>query len=87
MTSYEFEKAAKIAVVRALYEKDIMVRMEDLQLVWFCHLVGNKKCLIYCPEMGCYYAEVTWHLDHQTMYVDLYQKVEHRSMGADQLEF
>jgi len=51
MSSYEFEVAAKNAVIAALAERDILVTIKDLELVWFAHLLGNKKCLIYGREM------------------------------------
>ena len=47
MTSYEFEVAAKNAVLKVLEEEfDILLSIQDLELVWFTHVIGNKKCLI-----------------------------------------
>lgn len=83
MNSYEFEVAAKNAVIKELAEMDILVAIQDLQLVWFCHLVGNKKCLLYCPEMGNLYAEVTYVRDGNIMYVDLYEKIRHGNLPMD----
>ena len=87
MTSYEFEVAAKNAVVKELEEYyDIMVSIQDLELVWFTHVVGNKKCLIYGREMGCLYAEVTYVKESMTMYVDLYKKVRHEALQGKEIE-
>ena len=86
MTSYEFEVAAKNAVIEVLEEYyDIMVSIKDLELVWFTHVVGNKKCLIYGHEMGKMYAEVTYVKDSMTMYVDMYKKIQHEAFAGDHL--
>jgi hypothetical protein len=43
MTSYEFEKAAKNAVIQTLSED---ISIDQLDLVWFAHELGYKKCTI-----------------------------------------
>ena len=86
MTSYEFEVAAKNAVIKALKEKDILVTIEDLQLVWFCHLVGNKKALIWGKEMGSLYFEVTYSAAQEMMYVDMYEKVSHGELALSECD-
>ena len=43
MTSYEFEKAAKNAVIMTLSED---ININELDLVWFAHELGYKKCTI-----------------------------------------
>ncbi len=83
MSSYEFEVAAKNAVIAALAERDILVTIKDLELVWFAHLLGNKKCLIYGREMENLYAEVTFRADTMMMYVDLYQKIANIPVDPD----
>ena len=88
MTSYEFEVAAKNALIKVLEDDfDIMLSIGDLELVWFAHTVGNKKCLIWGREMGNLYAEVTWYKEHQTMYVDIYRKAQHYGFPASALDF
>lgn len=77
MNSYEFEVAAKNAVIKELAKIDIAAGIADLNLVWFTHLVGNKKCMIWGECMGKHYAEVTYVKDARAMYVDLYEKVSH----------
>lgn len=75
MTSYEFEVAAKNAVIEALHEQyGIEVVIGDLHLVWFSHIVGHKKCLLRSEKAEGIVAEVTWAYDSQTLYVDLYKK-------------
>ena len=39
MTSYEFEKAAKNAVIQTLNEN---ISIDQLDLVWFAHELGYK---------------------------------------------
>ena len=51
MNSYEFEVAAKNVVIDMLAKRGIKAKIEDLQLVWFTHLLGNKKCMIYGEVM------------------------------------
>ena len=88
MTSYEFEVAAKNALLKVLEnEYSMMLSIKDLSLVWFGYIVGNMKCLIYSREMGKLYAEVTWVKEHQTMYVDVYRKASHNGFPADALDF
>lgn len=80
MTSYEFEVAAKNAVIEMLAKRGIDAKIEDLQLTWFTHLLGNKKCMIYGPVMANLYAEITYARDSQITYCDLYQKLDHREL-------
>lgn len=86
MNSYEFEVAAKNAVIEELRKHDTIVDISELQLVWFCHIVGNKKALIYGPEMENLYAEVTYVKDSEVMYVDLYEKVEHQAVPLSECD-
>ena len=89
MTSYEFEKAAKNAVCKVLDDHGIKVSLDQLQFVWFAHILGNKKCLLYCREMGNLYAEVTYNadIDNEGMYVDIYQKVHNSKVEVSEFNF
>lgn len=87
MTSYEFEVAAKNVVIDMLRRQGIGATLEDLQLVWFTHLLGNKKCMIYGPVMANLYAEVTFAADSQMVYADLYMKIDHRDVHDYDLNF
>ena len=49
MTSYEFKKAAKNAVIKVLNEN---INIDQLDLVWFAHELGYKKCTIWGSPMG-----------------------------------
>ena len=76
MTSTEFIENAKMTVACIMeLELGINVPQEQIQLVWFAHELGHKKCTMYAPEMGPHYAEVTYNRDNGEMYVDIYKKV------------
>ena len=87
MTSYEFEKAAKNIVIDMLAKRGIEAKIEDLQLVWFTHLLGNKKCMIYGECMANLYAEITYAWDSQMVYADMYQKLDHKDLYMYELDF
>lgn len=86
MTSYEFEVAAKNAVIEMLKAHGISATIEDLHLTWFVHLIGNKKCMVWGEPMGKLYAEVTYSFDSTVTYVDLYEKKDHRVLYAHELD-
>lgn len=88
MTSYEFEKAAKNAVVKIMAEQfGQKVSFRNLQFVWFAHELGYKKCTLYAPELGHYYPEVTYNLAKDEMYVDIYLKQFNTHIPAAELDF
>lgn len=75
MTSYEFEKLAKNEVIKIMKEKyDIELSIEELDMVWFAHELGFKKCTLYAEKLGHYYPEVTYNRDKNELYVDIYLK-------------
>lgn len=86
MTSYEFEVAAKNVVIDMLAKRGIEAKIEDLQLVWFTHLLGNKKCMIYGPVMANLYAEITYAWDSQMVYADLYMKIDQQNIQRFELK-
>lgn len=47
MTSYEFEVAAKNAVVNELKNYGVETDISRLDFVWFAHELGYKKCTIW----------------------------------------
>lgn len=75
MKSYEFEIIAKNAVIKIMKEKyDIELHIDELELVWFAHELGYKKCTLYAKKLGHYYPEVTYNRDLKELYVDIYLK-------------
>lgn len=88
MTSYEFEKVAKNAVIKVMKEKHgIDLTIEELEFVWFAHLLGFKKCTLYAQRLGNYYPEVTYNRDKDELYVDIYLKQSNTKMTQDELDF
>lgn len=84
MTSYNFEKAAKNAVIDVL-GKDIVI--DQLEMVWFAHELGYKKCTIWGEPMGNKYAEVTYNRDKDEMYVDIYEKISNTKISSSEFNF
>ena len=84
MTSYDFEKAAKNAVIDVLGD-DIVI--DKLEMVWFAHELGYKKCTIWGEPMGNKYAEVTYNRDKDEMYVDIYQKISNTKISSSEFNF
>ncbi len=87
MTSYEFEKAAKNAVVKVMAEDGISVTLEELQMVWFAHVLGHKKCTLFAPGLQEIYPEVTYNSAKDELYVDVYDKARNRCFKGDELDF
>lgn len=71
MTSAEFEKQAKKAVAD-LMGTVVGIGAEDLETVWFAHVLGNKKCLLFAPKAPNVYFEVTYNFPREEIYVDVY---------------
>ena len=84
MTSYEFEKAAKNAVIQTLSEN---ISIDQLGRVWFADELGYKEWTIWGQPMGNRYAEVTYNRDKDEMYVDIYQKIINNKISSDEFNF
>ncbi len=88
MTSYEFEKVAKNAVIKVMKEQfDIDLTMNELEFVWFAHELGYKKCTLYAQKLGDHYPEVTYNRDANELYVDIYHKQSNTKISADEFDF
>lgn len=88
MTSYEFEKVAKNAVIKVMKEKyDIDLEMSELEFVWFAHLLGYKKCTLYAQKLGHYYPEVTYNRVTNELYVDIYLKQSNTKFNSSEFDF
>ena len=84
MKSYEFEKIAKTEISRIMKEKyNIEVKTDELELVWFAHELGFKKCTLYAEKLGNYYPEVTYNRDKNELYVDIYHKESNSKIKLD----
>ena len=87
MTTNEFEKIAKNAVIRIMKEKHgIELTINELEFVWFAHELGFKKCTLYAKKLGHYYPEVTYNRDKDELYVDIYLKQSNTLVSASEFE-
>lgn len=87
MTSYEFEKIAKNAVINVMKEQyNIELQIGELEFVWFAHELGFKKCTLYAQKLGHYYPEVTYNRDANELYVDIYLKQSNTKFTTDQFD-
>ena len=76
MTSYEFEVAAKNAVIQVCREQFDEIRdITEIQTVWFAHLLGNKKAILIDNGENRRFYEVTYNQSQPEMYVDVYDKL------------
>lgn len=88
MTTQEFEIAAKNAVIGIMKQNHgVTVEFKNLQFVWFAHELGYKKCTLYARELGHYYPEVTYNLEKNEMYVDIYLKQSNTCIPRDLMDF
>jgi hypothetical protein len=90
LSSSEFLKRAKEVTLKELIKIDrdkfSSVNQDDIQEVWFTHVLGNKKCLLYCKSMGSLYAEVTYDVTNNRIYVDIYTKTHNEVYGVREKE-
>ena len=79
MTTYEFEVAAKNAVIEiAMNEYYDHFRIEDISVVWMAHVLGHKKAMLIDNGNNRRYYEVTYDAKENEMYVDVYDKKVNR---------
>lgn len=87
MTSSAFEFAAKQAIIETVedeYGEDYT--MDEIQTVWLCHVLGNKKGLFIDSGKNTRYYEVTYNAPLEEMYLDVYFKHENRKFDIDQVD-
>lgn len=87
MTSYEFEKAAKQALVRkisSVYDEDFVPK--DISMVWFGYILGNMKGLFIDNSVNARYYEVTYNRANDEMYIDMYMKFRNFKIQIEDFE-
>lgn len=74
LTSYEFEVAAKNAVIQCITQHHgERYTIEDIDMVWFAHVLGNKKAiLIDNGNNGGRLYEVIYDISTDILYVHEY---------------
>lgn len=84
VTSYEFNVAAKNAVIQKLKEQyNEAFTIDHIQTVWFAHVLGNKKAIMIDddPKNKRMY-EVTLRDGNTVLFVDVYEKTSNTVMEA-----
>ena len=75
LTSYEFEVAAKNAVIDLIDEVyGEQYDISGIQMVWFGHIMGFKKAILIDVGENNRMYEVTYDRDRDFLYVDGYEK-------------
>ena len=86
MTTYEFEVAAKRAIIDTVEDEyGERFKIEDISTVWLCHIIGNKKGLFIDSGRNTRYYEVTWNAPVSELYVDIYQKAAKHTLELDRV--
>lgn len=86
MTSSAFELAAKQAIIETVEDEyGERYAPDDIQTVWLCHVLGNKKGLFIDNGRNNRYYEVTYNAPLEEMYLDMYEKKENRKFDIDQV--
>ena len=52
-------------------------------VVWFCHILGNKKWLLSTTLTDGMYYEVTFNAAKKEFYLDAYKKFENRKIPCE----
>ena len=75
MTSYEFEVAAKNAVIKVVKEKyGEEYDIDGIQMVWFAHTLGYKKAILIDRGENNRLYEATYNAVQDELYIDAYEK-------------
>lgn len=87
MTTYEFEVAAKKAIIESVEDEyGEKYDISDISTVWLCHIIWNKKGLFIDNGKNTRYYEVTWNAPIEEMYIDMYEKKEKVTLDFDKVQ-
>lgn len=75
MTSNQFDMIARAAVAAVCVENyGEKYDARDIQVVWFAHVLGNKKTIMIANGPNNRIYEVTYNAAKDELYVDAYSK-------------
>ena len=74
MTSYEFEVAAKNAVIQRNFNCNEYFNIKDISIVWHAYVLGYQKAILIDNGDNKRLYEVTYNPDRDEMYLDEYEK-------------
>lgn len=86
MTSYEFEVAAKNAVIKRNFDCNEFYTIEDISIVWHSYILGYQKAILIDNGYNNRLYEVTYNPDRDEMYLDEYQKSENMVFDAGMID-
>ena len=88
MTSYEFEVAAKNAVIQyAQSHYGETWNIHDIHLMFFDHMLEYQRAIMIDSGMNTRYYEVTYDAHENVMYVDIYEQAYSITVPGDDLDF
>ena len=83
MTSQDFEIAAKRFLCEQIKKHYAEAyKPEDINMVWFAHVLGNKKAIFIDNGQNERLYEVTYNAAANEMYIDEYGKLHNSSVDA-----
>lgn len=86
MTSYEFEVAAKNAVIKRNLDCNEFYKIQDISIVWHAYILGYQKAILIDNGDNKRLYEVTYSPDRDEMYLDEYEKAENIVFDAGMID-
>lgn len=88
MTSYEFEIAAKNALIKLIKERyGEEYGIHEMHFTFFSHVLGDKKATLIDSGNNARYYEVTYDRVNNALYVDMYEKQYNVRVPGEDLDF
>lgn len=89
MTTDLFIRSAKKVAIQELIRNEHAAPNtldgSNIELVWYNHTLGNKKCLLYITNMSNLYVEVTHDSNKNSLYVDIYEQKSNTSYDVENI--
>lgn len=95
MTTYDFEVAAKNAILAVIdkeyeylrddYDAPYIYTIKDISVVWMTHVLGNKKGIFIDNGPNNIMYEVTYNETKKEMYVDAYEKTSNTVLDVTKI--
>ena len=89
--SYMFEVACKNAIIDYFNSHsdktdNAQITIKDVYVVWMCKTLQNSKALLSTTVPDGKYYECTYNGDKQELYLDVYVKLENKSIPENELK-
>ena len=62
------------------------VKFDDVYTVWFCYILGGWKALVSTTLDDNRYFEVTFDVQRDNIYLDVYEKRHNESIKPEEIE-